>query len=299
MTTPLVSVIIPTYKRHEKLKNCLSSLNRSSYTNYEINVIDQTPNSDLSEVVRKYGANYFNIGKEFFPVKSRNIGARLSKGEILFFVDDDNILENDTILNLVNKILESKHNGLLGPLMLNTKRELWFSGARADWKKPFPSAIKVDSSKPEMIETDVIPNAYMIRRDLYFKIGGEDESMLYNEEFDLAIRLKNAGYRNYIYTGSVIIHDYGTLLEHLTPFRLYINIRGMLILERRYATLSWFIPFSVYFTGYLLFYILYRIPYAMKVSNKKDYYIALLRGVKDGLFSTSRISSKYLIGDEE
>ena len=297
---PLVSVIIPTYKRHEKLKNCLSSINHNSYANFEIIVVDDDPNCDLSELVHQYGAKYFNNGKEVYPAKSRNMGAKLSKGEILFFVDDDNILESDTISHLVNKILEFDHIGLLGPLMLNSEKELWFSGARANWKKPFLSSIKWDSSDPDLVETDAIPNAYMIRRELYFKIGGEDESLVfYNEEFDLAIRLKNAGYKSYIYTGSTIIHDYGTLFKHLTPFRLYINIRGMLIVERRFAPLTQFLPFSIYFAGYILFYVLYRIPHSMKVDNKKDYYLAMLQGIKEGLFSTSRISPKYLINGEE
>jgi GT2 family glycosyltransferase len=297
---PLVSIIIPTYKRNEKLKNCLSSLNHSTYENYETIVVDDDPNFDLSEVVRQYGAKYFNNGKEVYPAKSRNSGARISTGEILFFVDDDNILESNTISNLVNKILESDHSGLLGPLMLNSKKELWFSGARANWTKPFLSTVKWNSSGIDLIETDAVPNAYMIRRELYFKIGGEDESLVfYNEEFDLALRLKNAGYKSYIYTGSTIVHDYGTLFKHLTPFRLYINIRGMPIVERRFASLTQFMPFSIYFAGYILFYVLYRIPYSMKVGNKKNYYKAILQGIIEGLFSTSRISPKYLINGEE
>ena len=298
--SPLVSIIIPTYRRSEKLKNCLSSLIQSSYKKYEIIVIDDDPSTDLREFVNQYGAKYFHNDRESYPAKSRNIGARLSKGEILFFVDDDNFFDRDTILNLVNKFLEIRNVGLFGPLMLNSQKELWFCGARTNWMKPFLRVNSARFSYNEIIETDSIPNAYMIYRDLYFSVGGQDESLVfYNEEFDLAIRLKNAGYTNYIYTGSQIIHDYGTLFNHLTPFRLYINMRGMLIVERRYANHLKFIPFSIFFAGYILFYTIYRIPHSIRVSNRREYYLSVLRGIKDGIFSTSKLSPEYLIRDEK
>ena len=139
----------------------------------------------------------------------------------------------------------------------------------------------------------------MIYRDLFFRAGGEDETLVfYNEEFDLAIRLKNAGYTNYIYTCSQIIHEYGSLFKHLTPCRLHRNMGGMLIVERRYANHLKFILFSVYFAGCILFYILCRIPYSMRVSNRREYYLSVLRGVKDGIFSTSKLSPEYLIRGE-
>ena len=132
-TSPLFSVIIPTYSRHVELINCLSSLIQISYKNYEIIVINDVKSPDLMELVNQYGAKYFHNGRESYFAKSRKMGTRLSKGEILFFVDDDNVFDKDTILNLVNKFLEIRNVGLLGSLMLNSQKELWFCGARTNW----------------------------------------------------------------------------------------------------------------------------------------------------------------------
>ena len=295
---PLVSIIIPTYKRREKLKNCLSSLMMSSYKNIEIIVINDYPEDNLEDDVKAYGAKYYQNNAERYLAKNRNAGALTSRGQILFFVDDDNIFEQNTISQLVKRYNETDNVGLLGPLMLNTEKKPWFWGARANWLKPFLSPQSTDFSDEEMIQTDAIPNAYMISRDLYFRMGGEDESLVfYNEEFDLAVRLKSCGYTNYIYTGSKIIHDYGSLFGHITPFRLYINIRGMLIVERRFANILQFIPFSIYITGYILFYLLYRIPYSMRIKRKRDYYSSLLKGVIEGMFTTSKILEKNLVRD--
>ncbi|MEM3908056.1 MAG: glycosyltransferase family 2 protein [Nitrososphaerota archaeon] len=290
---PLVSVIVPTYRRHEKLKNCLDSLSKSSYKNIEVIVVNDDPNDDLKDFVEQYGARYIQNQAEGFVIKCRNIGAKMSKGEILFFVDDDNVFEPDTISSLVKKYVVTEKIGLIGPLMFDSDGELWFWGSRLSWFKPFPSKQSVDFSDGELIRTDVVPNAYMIYRDLYFKIGGEDESLLfYDEELDLAVRLKNSGFISYIYTGSKIVHDYGHLFEHISSFRLFANFRSMLIVERRYANMLQFTIFFVYFVGYALFYALYRIPYSMHVKNKHEYYSSMFRGIKEGLFSTSKFTRK-------
>ena len=297
--TPLVSVIVPTYKRREKLINCLSSIRASSYENLEIVVINDDPSENLDMEVEAYGAKYFHNNEEMYVVRNRNRGAQLSNGEILFFVDDDNVLHEDTISNLVKQYVKVENIGLLGPLMLNSEHELWFWGAHANWLKLFPSPLPKNFSNDQLVHTDVIPNAYMISKELYFRIGGEDESLWYNEEFDLALRLEKEGFKNYIYTGSEITHDYGSLFRHITALRLNIIIRGMLIVERRYASTLQFLVFSVYFAGYILFYSLYRIPYSMRVKNRRDYYSALFRGLMKGIFSTSRILEKNLIRDVE
>ncbi len=300
MDDPKVSVIIPTYKRREKLKNCLQSLSENTYRNIEIIVVNDDPTENLEELVTSYGGVYVHNDKENYVVKNRNKGAKISSGDILLFVDDDNVLYRDTISALVEKYTKTGRVGLMGPLMFSSDGKLWFWGARSNWLKPFLVPQSKNFSNDDLIQTDVIPNAYMISRELYFNIGGEDESLLfYNEEFDLAIRLKNQGFQNYIYTGSKIIHDYGSLFDHITPFRLYINMRNMLIVERRYASFVRFVPFCVYFFGYTGFYLLYRIPYSMHTNNRKEYYLALFRGIFEGIFSTSKIDRKNLIGDQK
>ncbi|MEM0136032.1 MAG: glycosyltransferase family 2 protein [Thermoplasmatales archaeon] len=294
----MVSVIIPTYRRHDKLNNCLSSLSHSSYNNIEVIVVNDDPNDDLKDFIGQYDIRYIQNDVESYVIKCRNTGAKISKGEILFFVDDDNVFEVDTISRLVKKYVETKKIGLIGPLMFDSEGKLWFWGSTVNWFKPFLSKQYLDFSNDELIQTDVIPNAYMISKELYFKIGGEDESLLfYNEEFDLAIRLKNSGLISYIYTGSKIVHDYGHLFEHINPFRFYINLRGMLIVERRYAKTFQFMVFFVYFAGYALFYALYRIPYTMHVKNRHEYYVSMFRGVREGLFTTSKIHQGNLISD--
>lgn len=94
----LVSVIIPTYKRPFKiLGRALNSVLKQSYTNLEIIIVDDSPNSDLNrnevenEIKKindsrvRYIQHEFNQG----ACKARNTGIQHSNGNYIAFLDDD------------------------------------------------------------------------------------------------------------------------------------------------------------------------------------------------------------------
>lgn len=281
----LVSIIVPTFNRVDKLKACLESIIKNDYKQKEIIVINDNPNIDLRTKLSKYLLKNITLiqhKKELKWVASRNEGAKVARGEILFFVDDDNILYRDTISNLIKKYIKIKRVGLLGPLMYNNDGNLWFFGAKATWINPYPAPVNKMLLNSELIETDTIPNAYVISKKLYIKIGGEDEKLLHHEDTDLAQRLIKAGYKNYILTKARLIHDYENIASHITPFRLYTIIRDHIIIERRYAKRFSYFLFLIFFlpinTSYYFF---YKIPFILK-GSKKEYYKSYIRGFLDG-----------------
>ncbi len=286
---PLVSVIIPTYKRSGKLVRCLESIFKSTYENIEVIVINDDPKGDLSAVIKKFKILLIQHKKETYVVKSRNEGARLAKGEILFFVDDDNIIDKSTIENMVSKYITIKNIGLIGPLMYDSSGDLWFYGGKATWINPNVKPVPKTELNKELIETDAIPNAYMISRELYLKIGGEDPSFPTHEELDLAQRLKLAGYKNYIYTNAITIHDIGKNSVNLIdrpPYRMYITVMCNFLIEKKYAPKAKFMLFLFVFVPvHVVLYLLYYIPF--KAKNKSKYYKAYLEGLKDGLVKIS------------
>ena len=284
---PMVSVIIPTYKRPEKLVRCLESVFKNTYKNIETIVINDDPGSDLGSMLKKFKIRLIQHKREVYLVKSRNEGARLAKGEILFFVDDDNILDKSAIENLVSKYRRIKNAGLIGPLMYNSSGDLWFYGGVATWINPNVKPVPKTELNTELIKTDAIPNAYMISRKLYFKIGGEDPNFQIHSEPDLAQRLNLAGYKNYIYTKAVTIHDIGKRSINLLdrpPYRMYATIMCNFLIERKYApTLRFFLFLFAFVPTHMILYLLYYIPF--KAKNKREYYKAYLKGLKDGLFN--------------
>jgi len=89
------SIIVPTYNRPAELRNCIKSILKQTIKPFEIIVVDD---GDLSELpfekeCREAGIQYIYI-KKTAPglTKSRNEGIKVSRGDIIFFFDDDVIL---------------------------------------------------------------------------------------------------------------------------------------------------------------------------------------------------------------
>ncbi|MGC8620298.1 MAG: hypothetical protein ACP5LA_07385, partial [Thermoplasmata archaeon] len=98
-------------------------------------------------------------------------------------------------------------------------------------------------------------------------------------------RLKIAGYKNYIYTRAVTIHDIGERSLNLIdrpPYRMYATVMCNFLIEKKYAPKSRFLLFLLIFVPlHMLLYLLYYIPF--KAKNKREYYKAYLKGLKEGI----------------
>lgn len=93
MSHPLVSVIIPTYKRTDYLKLTLHSVLNQTFKDFEIIVVDDgTPNDENLLLCQTFNkVKYIKIENSGGPARPRNIGIRESKGKYIAFVDDDDL----------------------------------------------------------------------------------------------------------------------------------------------------------------------------------------------------------------
>lgn len=103
---PFLSIIIPTFNRHNVICDTVNHLLKQDYLRYEIIVLDQTKNVParithfFKEVANK-GVRYIHLDEPGLP-NARNVGTKAARGEIIVFVDDDvepvntNYLKNHT-----------------------------------------------------------------------------------------------------------------------------------------------------------------------------------------------------------
>ena len=94
---PLISVIIPTYRREEALRNTLCDVLKQDYAAFEVLVVDQTPTHEpqtqayLKQLAEAQKISWFCVDWASLP-GARNFAVRRAKGEIILFIDDDVLL---------------------------------------------------------------------------------------------------------------------------------------------------------------------------------------------------------------
>ncbi len=101
----LVSVIVPIYNVEKHLERCVQSIINQSYENLEIILVNDGSKDDSEKLCRQFENNDARVkvvSKENGGLSSaRNAGIEVSTGEILSFVDGDDYIEKDMILNMV------------------------------------------------------------------------------------------------------------------------------------------------------------------------------------------------------
>lgn len=99
MSTPLVSIIIPTFNRASIINDTLDSILDQTYSNWECLVVDDGSTDETKKVIHNYALKDTRISAlERPPEKSkganscRNYGLSLAKGDYVVFFDSDDIM---------------------------------------------------------------------------------------------------------------------------------------------------------------------------------------------------------------
>lgn len=103
-----ISIIIPAYNEEEEIGKCLESLDKQSFKDFEIIVVDDGSTDKTKEIVHKYKNVKLIEGEHRGTAFSRNLGVEKSEGDILIFVDADMTFDKNYLKNLIKPILENK-----------------------------------------------------------------------------------------------------------------------------------------------------------------------------------------------
>lgn len=100
---PKFSIIIPVYNVEDYIKECLDSIKKQTYKDYEVIVVNDGTKDNSMDIVKKYPVTIINQENQGLSA-ARNTGAKQATGEYLLFVDSDDYLEKDT-LKKINQAL--------------------------------------------------------------------------------------------------------------------------------------------------------------------------------------------------
>jgi GT2 family glycosyltransferase len=238
---PDFSIIVPTYNRPKQLAACLGALARLDYPRdrLEVVVVDDGSAVPLDVAfaachdgfeIKRYRQE--NAG----PGPARNTGARLAKGRILVFTDDDCAPHADWLSTLAARFAEVSDPVIIGGRVLNALPNNPFAAA---------SQLTVDvgyafhNSDPNNARLFTTSNLAM-PADRFHEIGGFDETFgtTASEDRELCGRWQHRGYRMIYAPESRVDHAHA--LTGRTFIRQHFNYgRGAARLQQARARQGW------------------------------------------------------------
>ena len=192
------SVIVPAYNAVKTLPVLLASLSAQSFKDFETVLIDDKSRDRTVQIAESYPCKFLRMPRNRGPARCRNEGARVAQGEILAFTDSDCEVAPDWLERMDQRFQEPETDAIMGRLVLKPSTFLGDSisalGFPAGGSVGFERIWKVD----EKGFTDSLSSCNCaVRKDLFHKIGGFDESFPYagGEDSLLAYHLRKAGCR--------------------------------------------------------------------------------------------------------
>ncbi|MFA5362970.1 MAG: glycosyltransferase family 2 protein [Candidatus Omnitrophota bacterium] len=269
-----ISIIIPFRDRLENVRECFISVLHSEYKFIEVIAVDNASSKEtVGELTKEFVNNLrvkivrsdVNLG----AAGGRNLGVRYAQGDLLLFVDSDNVVDIKMVSNLVGFIEKNDDCGMVGPLMLykNFPDMIWLYFADINMCTSQASyrgtGEKNEKQYAEVIETGHIPNCFLVWKNDFIKLGGFDEKyLIMYEEADLAEKIKkDLKKKIIIYTKAVVYHNLEFLdkKNHCRLFlkseeRAYFISRNRIYFMRKHTSFFNFMRFVFIFLPLLTIY---------------------------------------------
>ena len=228
----LVSILLPTYNRANLLSQCIDSIIAQSYSNWELIISDDASTDDTLAISQQYTEinpkiRYNKNVSRFGLPANRNVAISLSLGKIIFFIEDDLVVEKDCLKILVDTfealvsseenvgaiapklLLKSKDRFTKGPLSLDNKMTQNKSACLFDTKTGLMYR-NFDISIEKIQEVPDVHACSLYLKDALLKVGGYEENAYKGnytcEEVDLNVRIRKIGYKLYFQPNAVVHH---------------------------------------------------------------------------------------------
>jgi len=220
---PLISVVIPTYRREKLLCDTIKDVLQQDYPNFEVLVVDQTLHheSATQDLLDKMSAEgkikLFRLDWASLP-GARNYAIKRSSGEIVLFIDDDvelppgylaahsqNYLQNPEIGGVAGRVFDRMKLG-------DSKGELEITYLPPEAMDPGIAWYHIDlvhTTQPQQVLTARGCNM-SFRREIFTKYGLRFDERFrgsaVREESDFCLRLRQTGYKIWYDPKAFLVH---------------------------------------------------------------------------------------------
>src|SRR2546422_5010781 len=190
--TPRVSIVIPAYNVAPYISETLATVFAQTFNDFEVIVVnDGSPDTEEFErAIEPYGDRIVYLKQENRGASAaRNTGLRTARGELIAFLDADDLWSPNYLEEQLKFILEHDCDLACADAMI--------FGVSADAGRSYMDSL-MEAAPPEgrvsfleLVNADrsLITSGVMVRRDLVLEVGLFDEALRNAQDFDLWLRL--------------------------------------------------------------------------------------------------------------
>ena len=199
---PLISIIIPVFNPPLKfLKQAIESVQSQIYTNWEICIADD---ASCDTRVRPFLENLISNNKNIRVIfreknghisQATNSAAKLAQGEYVLFLDQDDILSQDALI----EILIALNNNNDVDLLYTDDDKIDTEGNR------FAPQFKPDWSPELLLSYMYMGHILCAKKSLFFAVGGFHKGLEGSQDYDCALRMSEKA-KNIIHIPKILYH---------------------------------------------------------------------------------------------
>ncbi len=189
VTKPIVSIIVPIYNVEKYLEQCLLSIQKQTYSNLQIILInDGSPDKSL-----KIAKHFCKLDSRFIVhtkkngglSAARNTGIELATGEYIWFIDSDDIIQENAVKIMMESLLKTGSDFVVGcycrfNMFGYKKAGSWVQEAHIENQekvtlKEYPDILVNATAWSKLVKYD-----FLIKNELYFPVGVLYEDQLWS-----------------------------------------------------------------------------------------------------------------------
>ena len=252
-----VSIIIPIYNSEDYIEKCLKSILKQTYKNYEIIAINDGSSDNSKKILESFSKKYPNVIRYISQAnmgvaKTRNKGIKISTGDYITFIDNDDFIDEDYLEKMINETEDGYYDVVLsGYRRPNEKGEIIkeLSLENVEWSKMM---ILAPWAK-------IYKKSYLINNDFEFLDNNIGEDVFFNMQALLcSYKIKISAYigYNWFYNVKSVSNTIQKDITNLEVYKLldktYEELKKRELLQKNYDLIEmsfiryiiWFLSFS-------------------------------------------------------